>query len=239
MLAAVLALAAVGCLWVLHGHGSDTFSTGIGEQRIVRLADGTRVTLNSSTRLSVAYQGTRRLVRIEGGEAYFEVAKDVTRPFLVDAGRHRVRALGTSFVVRYESQRVAVTLVEGKVAVLSEEPSGPKREIVLTPGERLTVQGKTRARIDAPGIEALTAWRRGEVLLDGMTLAEAVAEMNRYDRTPLVIDDPAIAGLRVSGIYHMGDSETFAKMVAQLYGIRIVRHAASLNLASAEVSEPE
>ena len=88
------------------------------------------------------------------------------------------------------------------------------------------------AKLDMPPTDAVTAWRRGEVMLDKTVLAEAVAEMNRYDKVALVIDDPAIADLRVSGIYHTGDSEGFARTIARLYGLEIAREQGRIHLQS-------
>ena len=81
-------------------------------------------------------------------------------------------------------------------------------------------------------MDAVTAWRRGEVLLDKTTLSDAVAEMNRYDETVLVIDDPSIADLRVSGIYHTGNSDGFAQTVARLYGLRVIHQDGRVHLQS-------
>jgi transmembrane sensor len=242
MLAVVLGLGG----WCLNSFWlNPSYATGLGEQRIVRLSDGTRVTLNSETRISVAYRERERGVRVDRGEAYFEVAEDAARPFLVRAGVHRVQALGTAFIVRHEAERTAVTLVEGKIAVFRDgaemlsTPDAPAsvpsltKEIILTPGERLTFVGEAKARIDEPRIEAVTAWRRSEVVLDKTELADAVAEMNRYDRTTLVIDDPKVARLRVSGIYHTGNSETFAVMIARLYGLDVVDQNGRISLRPA------
>ena len=101
---------------------------------------------------------------------------------------------------------------------------------MLSPGQRLTFAGGATPRLDEPRIEAVTAWRRGEVVLDGMMLADAVAEMNRYDKRMLVIDDPGVAALRVSGIYHAGDSEGFAETVARLYGLHVVHQGDRIHL---------
>jgi transmembrane sensor len=170
------------------------------------------------------------------GEAYFEVAHNPARPFVVTAGGTRVTALGTTFVVRYDTDKTAVTLVEGKVVVVpvatdelpvvpsrnvGPAPSHARKDLVLTPGERVTLARNTPALVDEPRVEAVTAWRRGEVMLDKMQLSDAIAEMNRYDSQTLVVEDPRVAALQVSGIYHAGDSASFARTVAKLYGLHI------------------
>jgi len=236
--AASLALAAIAGGLGYRAWDETHFATGRGEQRLVRLQDGSRVTLNSSTRLQVILSRSLRHVRLERGEALFEVAQDAARPFIVSAGSHEITALGTSFVVRYEADRTAVTLVEGKVQVsddegfLSDTTRVPRHEAaVLRPGERMTFTTQTPPRLDAPRIEAVTAWRRGEVLLDYTPLSDAVVEMNRYDTRQLVIDDPALASLSVSGVYRGGDSIGFARGVADLHGLTIREEGSRIHLS--------
>jgi transmembrane sensor len=259
-LAAMVLLVCGISAWALSTFWfNPSYATRLAEQRLVRLDDGSRITLNSNTRLRVTYRPAERRVRLERGEAYFEVAHD-TRPFVVVAGDHHVTALGTSFVVRHDVGQTAVTLVEGKIAVSPppedlagvgsaarthrsgtsadtvqdhvEVPQLPA-SIVMTPGQRLTFTGGARPRLDQPRVEAVTAWRRGEVMLDDTTLADAVAEMNRYDEAVLVIDEPGVAGLRISGIYHAGNSEGFAHTVADLYGLRVLHERGRIHLRRA------
>lgn len=231
MVAAMLALVVALGGWALARWSDPAYVTPIGEQRVVRLSDGSRIWLNSGSRVDVAYGAGTRRVRIERGEAFFEVAKDASRPFLVQAGDFRVVALGTAFNVRYEPGRAAVTLVEGKVEVSGPRAaSAPGTDIVLVPGQRVVVADAAPARIDRPQLDTITAWRRGEVVLDGTRLADAAAEMNRYDHTRLVIDDPAVADLRISGLYHSGDNAGFARMIARLHRLQAVSEGDRIRL---------
>jgi transmembrane sensor len=102
--------------------------------------------------------------------------------------------------------------------------------VILSPGERVTYSGKRPPRLDEPKLEVVTAWRRGEVVLDKTPLADAVAEMNRYETVRLIIDDPHTTGLLVSGIYHTGDSAGFARTVAELYGLDIEQRDGEIRL---------
>jgi transmembrane sensor len=236
LLAASLALAIIGA----GSWGASTFwlnphyGTGMGERRVVRLSDGSQLTLNSDSEVIVSYRHDERRVRIDHGEAFFEVAKDATKPFRVRAGKRQVEAVGTAFAVKRDERQLTVTLVEGKVAVSGLDRSGASAtsavwngeplgdRILLTAGQRLTVsQSGSAPQLDRPRLDMATAWLRGEVILDGTPLAEVIAEMNRYDQRRLVIDDPAIAAVRISGIYHTGNSELFAAMVARLYGFGV------------------
>ncbi len=206
--------------WVVQYTTQPSYATDIGEQRVVQLADKSRIWMNSDTRVRVAFDGRQRRVELTRGEALFEVAKDAARPFVVVVGGHLVTAVGTSFDVRYESDHTAVTLVEGKVAI--DSTSAPSELVgggpwVVSAGERLTFAPSGDARIDIPSVESVLAWRRGEVVLNDTPLKEAVSEMNHYDRTTLVIEDPAIAMLTVSGLFHTGDNEGFARSIATMH----------------------
>jgi transmembrane sensor len=220
-----------------------TYTTVVGEQRVVRLDDGTRISLNSGTRMHIAYNKQRRRVMLDGGEAYFDVAYDPIRPFTVIAGDREVLALGTVFVIRYDNTQMAVTLLEGKIAVLppttpgnedeqNQKPSAQKSsdELILIPGERVTIHPGKAPKVDVPRMETVVAWRHGEVILDRTVMADAVAELNRYDKTQLVIDDPRVAALAISGIYQAGDSEEFARSMAKLYDLDIVDQPGQIHL---------
>jgi transmembrane sensor len=251
-LAAMLLLAcAAAALWIgLPLLRDPVMVTGIGEQRLVPLADGTRVTLNSDSELKVEYTPDTRRVLLLRGEAFFEVAHNTKRPFIVIAGDNQVTAVGTAFAVRYEPDHIDVTLVEGKVSVTSTTTNAPvpqrdlkittpgansppvARAYVMAAGERLTIAKGAATKVEEPHMEAATAWRRGEVMLDDTPLSEAVAEMNRYNKSALVIDESKIANLKVSGIYHTGDSTGFAQTVANLYSLRVTESGDQIHLSS-------
>jgi transmembrane sensor len=245
---AKVAVALVVCVlpvWLAYLHWSaDVYRTGVGEERLVRLHDGSRISLNSNTRIEVKFSNTQRHVTLTNGEAYFEAAHDAARPFVVSAGGHDVTALGTSFLIRYEADKTAVTLVDGKVTVSNATPppvttptdtnipSAPAARptarvaeglVTLTPGERIVLARNTPPAVDSPHIDVVTAWRRGEVILDKTELHEAVAEMNRYEDTKLVLDSPEAGHLKISGIYHTGDGAGFARTIAKLYQLRITQ----------------
>lgn len=250
----------LGAWGLNHYWLNPVYTTRLGEQRLVRLEDHSRIALNSDTQIRVTCCESERRVWLERGEAYFEVTHDTARPFVVVAGDRQVTALGTAFIVRHEAARTAVTLVEGKVAVsgpgsIDGASTAAAREnvkrgasardkrnaeartgvaggaIVLSPGQRLTFTGGATPQLDEPRIEAVTAWRRGEVMLDRTTLADAVIEMNRYDERMVVIDDASVAALRISGIYHAGDSEGFAETVAKLYGLHVLYQSGRIHLS--------
>ncbi len=205
------------------------YGTAIGEQRTVTLDDGTRIALNTDSRLVVSYEDRERRVLLERGEALFEVARQPQRPFVVQAGDQQVRALGTTFVVRRDPDRLAVSLIEGSVEVASRAPAQPDAQArkseseatVLSPGERIVVRADATRQLDRPRIEAVTAWRQGEVMFDDTRLEEAIAELDRYGRTRVRLADPELANLRVSGVFATRDPAEFARSIAQLHGLRV------------------
>jgi transmembrane sensor len=212
-------------------------STATGEQRVVALEDGTRVTLNTNTRLTVRYREQQRLVQLETGEAFFDVAKNPNRPFVVSVGKESVVALGTAFMVRRDKDEVEVTLVEGKVsvsAVTAAEPSARPQPVsrILIPGQRLRLAGSAPT-LDLPSIEAVTAWRHGEVVLDHTRLADAIDEMNRYSPVKIVLSAPESASIQVSGIFQTGDSARFARAIADEYQLAILEEPKRILLGSA------
>jgi len=224
----------------------DAYGTGVGEQRVVMLQDGTRMSLNTSTRVRVVLATSRRTVNVEGGEALFEVTKDAGRPFIVRAAGSEVTATGTAFVVRYTPSRDAldVTLIEGRVVVCGAAGGISVAEftpaVELSPGERLRVAGRPRGevgavlkpQIDRPRVDQVLAWKRGEAIFDSTSLTEAVAEMNRYTSMPIMLAGAeALNGLRISGVFQTGDNASFARAVAALHGLDVRERSDRLELA--------
>ena len=236
-------------------------STRAGEQRTLSLEDGTRVYLNTASRMHVHYDRMSRRVELDEGEAFFEVAKHADWPFVVIAGGRQVIARGTAFMVRRDDQRVAVTLVEGKVTVApagetvssATAPAAPgtstsqpvaadvaRDHLTLSPGQRVTFAGHAGPKLDQPSLEGVTAWQRGQVVLDHTPLADAVAEMNRYSDVKLKIEDPDARRAEVTGIFRTGDSEYFAQAVSETYHLRVATRGSQIMLSGApRVSGPD
>lgn len=248
---ATAVVAVIGTLFYLH---TDVITTGVGEFRTLTLQDGTRVFMDSSTRLSVHYEKTERQVRLVSGEAFFDVAANPRRPFIVRASGHLIRDLGTKFDVRSDTRGFAVTLVEGKVTVspISAGPDGgalrdadapslqalpppeQPRAFALSAGERLTFTSTGVSRIDHPPLGIVTAWERGQVVLDNTSLADAVAEMNRYSQQKIVLQSAAANSIHVSGVFQAGDSQNFAAAVARTYHMRASQHGEAIILTPSD-----
>lgn len=203
------------------------YRTAIGEQRTVALSDGTYITLNTDTALTVSYRQAVRRIHLEHGEAMFEVAKNRQRPFIVQAGNEQVRALGTVFDVRSDPNSIIVSLLNGRVEVsphpVTRSPVQLAQTTVLSPGERITLNSRGGQTLDRPSMAEMTAWRQGEVMFDNVTLADAIAELDRYGDTRVELGDPTLAPLRVSGVFAIRNPGEFASTVAQLHGLTVVR----------------
>ena len=195
----------------------STFATGVGETRVVQLADGSSVRLDTGSRLHVSFSGGRRLVELQKGQAFFTVAHDASRPFVVAAGAAQVTAVGTVFDVRRDPGTVRVTLVSGAVDVQRGAAGDVRR---LTAGQE--------ARVDEAGIiarasdvAAATGWTEGRIVLREASLKQAVDEVNRYLTSKIELDAPALEDERVSGVFKTGDRDAFVSAASHSLGLRV------------------
>jgi len=210
-------------------------STQVGERSFLVLADGSRVTLNTASAVRADYSGHDRRLTLLRGEAFFDVAKDPTRPFVVTAGSRRVIAVGTAFNVRLQDRGVRVTLVEGKVRVMrsrsadsvagAREPTGPA--VTLVAGSALVTDQNDVEHVERLDADRATSWRKGKLVFEGERLADVVAEMNRYSRETLEIADPALKDRKVSGVFEPTEGHAFASAL-EAYGIaRVTQETAT------------
>jgi transmembrane sensor len=208
------AAAAVGALVLIPTLAGRRYSTDIGEIRRVPLADGSLAAINTNTEIAVDLQPDRRSVRLDRGEAWFQVAKDPARPFVVMAGAARVRAVGTAFSVRRRAMGIEVLVTEGVVEVWSGKAGATRR---VSAGNQIFVSdtaGPAKALHRPLEMDRALAWREGQIVLDGDTIAAAVSEFNRYNTRKIVITDPQLEGRRIVGWFHTNEPESFARAVA-------------------------
>jgi transmembrane sensor len=244
--AAAAVLAACATTWQLspYGYAPGTYKTGFGEQKVVELSDHSRITLDARTELRVRFSADARIVELFDGQAQFSVAKDPARPFKVEAGAKTIVAVGTVFNVEYIDSLVNVAMMEGRVAVLTQAnrdtaaaPDADAKSteistIELNAGEALAVRANGAATVlPHADIEAATAWRQGKVIFRDETLSDAVHRLNRYSRQQVVVDDPALAEMKVSGVFDSGDAQAFAEaMQAYLPVAADFSHASLIHL---------
>jgi transmembrane sensor len=210
--------AAAGTLLAVN-QMSPSYSTEPTEQRVIRLADGSRVHLNIGSRVRVQLRANERRIFLTRGEAFFDVAHDAARPFIVDAGGADVRALGTKFDVRRDDGRVQVTLVEGIVRV--NRDSSPEAW-TLAPNQQLTIARASATKRALADAAPATSWTTGRLTFHETPLAAAVAEVNRYSDRKVVLDAD-LSGRLLSGVFDVGDTESFAKGVAMLFDLRATK----------------
>ncbi len=224
-----VAAAAVGAVW-LGTQGDTALATKVGERRIAKLDDGSTIVLNTASRTHVRMTLEQRSVALDDGEAWFAVAKDHARPFVVSAGDVRVRAVGTAFAVRRYVGRAEVTVTEGRVRVWSV--AAPERFVTLDAGKRAVVgdaSGTAETIVSTARPDETLAWRKGEIVLDGMTLGDAAAEFNRYNTQQLSVEAP-LADRRIVGWFRTDDMEGFARSAAAMTGARIERDGSDLRV---------
>jgi transmembrane sensor len=200
-----------------------TYVTEIGVREIVPLADGTKIELNTATTLRAAVNGQLREVWLDQGEVYFEVVHDPARPFVVHAGSRSLTDLGTKFSVRRNGDHVEVAVVSGRVQLDNEPLVRSSMPVTLARGDIATVQETSTFVVpnSIDKVEDLLSWRRGLLVFDQSTLADAASEFNRYSRKKLVITDPAIARMRISGRFESSNVDGFTRLLRLAYGLNV------------------
>lgn len=216
---AAIVVGGIGLLPRLLSAPPVTYSTMVGEQRTEQLSDGTRITLNTETELQVRYGHSQREVVLQHGEAMFDVVHDAAHPFVVTAGDGSVTDLGTRFAIHDDSGTVIVTLLQGRVEIAARDE---RRK--LTPGQ----QARYGARIAGISVRkvdptAVTAWLHGRLDFNGMPLAEAIADANRYSAVKLRLGDPELADMPVGGSFRAGDNAAIAAALSAVFPVRLGR----------------
>jgi transmembrane sensor len=201
------------------------YVTQVGERSTITLPDGSTVVLNTASRIQVAFDEQTRRVQLLAGQAWFEVAKNQPRPFVVEAGDRIVTAHGTAFDVRIEDHdRVQVTLIEGRVSVETNTRTGAGPTVHehedLLPGDQLTVTAARPGVKRKTDVAKATSWREGQIIFDDDTLETAVAEVNRYSPKKIILD-PRLANLRMSGVFIAGRSDSFVQTVTGHFSIKV------------------
>lgn len=232
-LVAAIAAPAAGLWWARHrGPEGELFQTALGEQRTLILSDGSRVTLDALSVMRVRYTAAARSIDLVQGRAYFEVAHDAGRPLRVRAGPRTVTAVGTAFAVRREPRETTVVLAQGKVAVSDHE--SPVTLAVMRPGQALVLVDGVRAGAPTRAdLDQALAWRRGQMVFDNVALADAAAEMNRYSTLQVVVADPSLRALRISGTFNAGESRAFVEAIQSYFPVRAQSTASTLELRAA------
>lgn len=249
--AAIAAALVVG--WVLRPPPFRHYSTGAGEQRSILLADGSRITLNSASSVEVDLGKRRRIVRLTRGEALFQVSHDPARPFDVYARGEVVRAIGTEFNVDLHSVYTDVTVLQGRVAVMSAAQArlpfkparfghvgsgaserGPPLRQFPAPAGALILGVAQQVRITSRGVSAprpvrnlgtTTAWTRGQLVFERRPLGEVVDELDRDGGGRIVIASAALRARKVTGVIQIDDPGSLLAFLGAVPGVEVHRHS--------------
>jgi transmembrane sensor len=210
---------------VRHAEAIDLVSTPLAMNQEAVLPDGSRVDLGARSALDVEFTGTQRRLELRNGQAFFRVKHDTLHPFVVEAGRVRVTAVGTAFDVRKTATQVAITVQEGTVEVMNEAGTGAA-PVRATAGYQLVIDrstGTTRRSIVDP--EMATAWRSGRLEFAGDPLEVVIASVNRYSARPVVIEDPVLGKLSFTGTVFVDAIDASLDAMQQVFPLRVERSA--------------
>lgn len=236
----LLCLIPLGLVWN-HTRATPSYRTDVGEQRNIVLDDGSSIDLNARSEIRVQFSKTRRRIELLSGQALFKVAHDDARPFQVSAGNGTITAVGTEFDVYRKRGSTIVTVVEGKVALAplsgsaeakrpaspgagrdSRPPSVQAGEIYLAAGEQAVFTAQAPLEAKPADVQAATAWATKKLVFDSVPLAEVADEFNRYNPRAIIVDDPEIAALAISGVYSSTDPTSLLRFLRNLPQIQVV-----------------
>ncbi len=231
-IAASVLFAAGLALYLATNRSGEHYTTPVGGIASIPLHDGSSMTLNTASEVRVALTEKVRRIELDAGEAFFNVAKDPSRPFVVVAGNRRVIAVGTQFSVRRYGSELQVVVTEGRVRV--EPQSGaqgvellPAGAVMHTTRDSLLVQKRTPHEA-----EEVLSWRSGYLTFDETSLADAVAEFNRYTDQRIVIADAKLAALRINGKFRATHADDFVHLLRNGFGIQIRQTQETIYLSS-------
>ncbi|MGL3822343.1 FecR family protein [Sphingopyxis sp. R3-92] len=209
------------------------YATALGERRVVMLDDGSRLSMDAASEVSVAYSKDRRELELKSGRAKFDVAKDPLKPFTVAARDKLIVATGTSFSVEILNGEINVTLFEGHVAVLNRATRKPAvipangkldaADQLLRPGQELSLPANGIGKLEAIDPAAARSWESGQLSFADEPLAQAVERMNRYSQTKFAIGDATAGRVEISGVFNSDNVEGFVTDVTNIFPLRTVR----------------
>jgi transmembrane sensor len=208
----------------------ETYRTEVGTRSSFKLPDGSVATLDTDSVVQVDFSPQERTVRLLKGQALFEVAKHRPIPFRVYAGDRCITAVGTQFDVRLDGPRLRITLIEGRVKVSEADAApqlSPQANMILTPGEELDERAGQSMLVTRADLAKVQSWKDGLVVFEDEPLSQAVAELNRYSARPIVIGDPSISNLRVTGVFNTDQSDRFAEILTESFPLTATYDAAT------------
>ena len=209
--------------WLSFRPASEqVYATDIGKLQAVRLADGTRMELNTDTRVHTDVTSARRVVTLDAGEAYFDVVHDASRPFTVYAGNRRITDLGTKFSVFRDGDDVRVTVREGRVKVDVLDRAAAATPVVAQGGQVVVAKGSEALVVAQPDtdIENGLSWRSGMLVFNQQTLGDAADQFNRYNNRKIVVEGAA-RRIRIGGSFKADNVDVFVLLLHRGFGLSV------------------
>jgi len=207
------------------------YRSATGQQRQIALADGSTVLLNTASAVSVDFSEQQRLLTLHRGEAFFKVAADSKRPFVVKTDVGEVRALGTAFDVKLQDQQASVTVFEHAVKVTSA--SGEIKER-LAEAEQLLFSADSISPPTHVSLQRAAAWHQQRMVFQDKPLAEVVAELNRYHPGKIVMVGDALKNLPITGVFGIADTDVALQSIEQSLPVKVRKITDHLVLLSAK-----
>lgn len=203
-------------LWLQAAHMTST-----AEIRALRLDDGSIVRLGPASAIDVAFAPTERRVRLLKGEAFFEIARDTSRPFTVESDDVRTTVLGTSFEVRLAGDGTTDVAVRDGVVHVAWDKAVPPVSEQLHAGDRVRIGGAGQVTRSSGPPDETAAWLHGQIVARDRSVADLVDELRRYHRGTIVIADGGLARERVTGVYNLSDPAVALRAVASAHGATV------------------
>jgi transmembrane sensor len=201
----------------------DDYRTVAGERRMITLSDGSKLSLDADSEVTVRYEKHARSLHLLKGQARFDVAHDRKRPFSVVAGNQKVIATGTAFNIDMGGPKILVTLIEGRVMVYDENGDTTLgHAIELRAGQQLSAAPAAPPEIAPANIRRATAWTIGQIMFDDEPLSSVVERVNRYGGIQVVIADPQVGAMKISGVFNAGDVLGFVEIVTHYLPVKAV-----------------
>ena len=217
----------------------NSYATLVGQQLDTTFADGSIIHLNTNSHIETEFSDEKRIIKLIKGEVLFEVAHDPNRPFIVYVGDRLVQAIGTKFVIHLKSENIQVTVTDGKVKMSKvalntkladikalNNSNVQEGDIFIVKGEKIIVasnQVPKLIHIKAENIKRDLAWLDGKLIFDNEELFDVITEINRYVDVEIVVKDPSLHKIRISGRFDLGDSEALIEALELSFNIKSQR----------------
>jgi transmembrane sensor len=205
------------------------YNVAAGQQKQITLSDGSSILLSTNSAFSVSFNQQQRLITLHQGEAFFQVAADKTRPFIVQTSAGQVRALGTAFDVKQQDQQTQVIVFEHAVSITTTQ--GLRLEKLQT-AEQLKFSADSLQTASKVNLQRAAPWHQQRMVFQDKALVDVVAELNRYRSGKIICLNDSIKNLPITGVFGIADTELALQAIEQSLPVRITRITDQLILLS-------